>query len=627
MKFSELTDLYEHLESDAGYYKYSHQIADLFQKLRDLKQKADQIDEADNAQLEVDCFSFIIKNGKLEHNSSGTDDKGQPWIHPDISKFTDQELDYIEDRLGGTSNPILKARYAHVLWDSQKKHKKYARIAVDSYLELIKFYEEKDKEDSEAHNGLDVLKSVENASFTAFKINYRVEDIRSEMNRLVKHFNFESRSAFAFRINLIEHMLKGKAKFPPSCFEGFPKVCLDLGQQLFTEGEFHQSISLFESGEKVDNKLGINTHDWNRRIAESYEGLMNQRNDSDAATMFFCENAIEYYKKISDDKKVQELEKKYNQLRGNLKFQEISQEIDITEHRKKCEEIAEKLADKEPDEIISVLMGDKSLLPGKKDMEERVERINKNTPLTNLFPISAIDQYGHTCEHFTTDEEKKHYKILEQYTLEIQLAKQFLINEVFLKAIEKKKLNIHTIMNFFEKNSWYGKNIPKRLHSNKVTTYNWLNMIAPSLNEYFNQIHAYFSNPEHTPNFVLAMDSLTLKIEGLIRDICALSGITTFYQTKDKQDRIIVREKDINWLLREEPIKNLFDEDDLLFFKFVLVEKAGLNLRHKIAHCLITYSVYNIIYMHLLFLVLLKLGKYDFVKPEETVEEKVDEEE
>ncbi|MEA2014831.1 MAG: DUF4209 domain-containing protein, partial [Thermodesulfobacteriota bacterium] len=74
---------------------------------------------------------------------------------------------------------------------------------------------------------------------------------------------------------------------------------------------------------------------------------------------------------------------------------------------------------------------------------------------------------------------------------------------------------------------------------------------------------------------------------------------------------------------REDPIKSLFDKDDLLFFKFVLIEKAGLNLRHKIAHCLIDYSEYNISYMHLLILVLFRLGRYDFVKSGETVEEEV----
>ena len=120
-------------------------------------------------------------------------------------------------------------------------------------------------------------------------------------------------------------------------------------------------------------------------------------------------------------------------------------------------------------------------------------------------------------------------------------------------------------------------------------------------------------------------DSLVLKIEGLVRDICGFSGVTTFYQAKDKQGRIVVREKDINWLLREEPIKSLFDEDDLLFVKFILIEKAGLNLRHKIAHCLIYHPEYNISCIHLLLLVLFKLGRYDFVKSGDTVEEGIEE--
>jgi len=49
------------------------------------------------------------------------------------------------------------------------------------------------------------------------------------------------------------------------------------------------------------------------------------------------------------------------------------------------------------------------------------------------------------------------------------------------------------------------------------------------------------------------------------------------------------------------------------FLKFLLVEKAGYNLRHKVAHSLMLFQEYNINYMHLLILAILKLGKYDFV--------------
>ncbi len=130
-------------------------------------------------------------------------------------------------------------------------------------------------------------------------------------------------------------------------------------------------------------------------------------------------------------------------------------------------------------------------------------------------------------------------------------------------------------------------------------------------------MQCHFTNQKYSPNLVLSIDSLTLKIEGLIRDICQLSGVTTFYMREDSKGRNIEREKDLNALLREERIKELFDEDDLLFFKFLLVEKAGYNLRHKVAHSLMLFQEYNINYMHLLILTLLRLAKYDFVNKED----------
>lgn len=109
------------------------------------------------------------------------------------------------------------------------------------------------------------------------------------------------------------------------------------------------------------------------------------------------------------------------------------------------------------------------------------------------------------------------------------------------------------------------------------------------------------------------MDSLIVKLEGLIRDLCEFSRITTFYMTKDNKGRNIIQEKDINALLYEEDVKKLFDEDDLLFLRYLLIEKAGLNLRNKVAHSLMAIHDYNAGSMHLVMLALLRLAKYNFV--------------
>lgn len=202
---------------------------------------------------------------------------------------------------------------------------------------------------------------------------------------------------------------------------------------------------------------------------------------------------------------------------------------------------------------------------------------------------------------------------MQQFGWEIQLNKIYLINELFYLAIKENQLSSDILLSFLRKHSWFGKKITKNLPGGKKIDHNWLNLLAPAINEYFIQMHEYFLNPLYHPNFVLCIDSLTVKMEGLFRDICQLHGVTTFYMTQDTKHRNIVREKDIHALLYEDVIKKLFDEDDLLFFRALLVEKASYNLRHKIAHSLMLYQEYDISLMHLLILSLLRLGRYDFV--------------
>jgi hypothetical protein len=180
--------------------------------------------------------------------------------------------------------------------------------------------------------------------------------------------------------------------------------------------------------------------------------------------------------------------------------------------------------------------------------------------MQHLIPAEIIDQSGHLAQYFSDEDEKKYYGVLQQYDWELKLNKIHLINEIFFAAIRENKLSTNILLRFLNRHSWLGKNISKKL-ANQTIKYNWLNLIAPSLHEYFFQMQYCFSNPNYSPNLVLSIDSLTLKIEGLIRDICQFSDITTFYMTQDSKGRNIAREKDIHALLYEEPIKELFDED------------------------------------------------------------------
>ena len=100
----------------------------------------------------------------------------------------------------------------------------------------------------------------------------------------------------------------------------------------------------------------------------------------------------------------------------------------------------------------------------------------------------------------------------------------------------------------------------------------------------------------------------------MLRDICIFNKITTFELKPDKEGRTISVEKDIHKLLYDPELTKIINKDDLLFFKFLLVEKAGYNLRHRVAHSLMKYNDYHIDLMNLLLIAILRFGKYDFVR-------------
>ncbi len=618
--FNDLESVYNHLEEHAADYKYIFQLGNLFQRVRDLKHKECKKDEVERAQWELEFFKFEIDKNILNPKYTSTNEKGEEVKFPNIDNFNESTYIYLIERLNSTSNPILKSRYAHILWLSPKKHSKYAKIAVDSYLELIKICEKKDKEKPEEHYGLRIGNIINNAFCIACHIKYRLNEIKAEIVRLIKHFNLNSSSTFALRFKLIDLVLNEKRIFQKKDIGWLEKECWHLSDVLIKKRNWDGAIKMLENGEKFEERLGKKSSKWRKTIAEAYESLMNLAEDGkNLAAISFCQQALETYKKIKDSKKIEELEKRYVKLKDSMELTKIEKQVDLTNHIKKCKEFASKIVNKEQAEgIIKLLMLSKNLLPKCKDMEKYANDVGKEHVIFQLIAEVVMDQKGHVAQHFTEQDEKNDKRILDIYGWEIKFNRRFMIKEIFFQAMNEKKLSGEILLKFFREKSWFGKNLKRKIGKDEEIQYNWLSLIAPSILNYFNIMHYFFLDPSKSPNLVLPIDSLIMKIEGLLRDMCEFSGMATFFQTKDKKGRPIVREKDLHALLYEDKIKELFDEDDLLFFKYLLVEQAGLNLRHRIAHSLLYFQEYNLDIMHLLIMALLRIGKYDIAKKEDT---------
>ena len=110
---------------------------------------------------------------------------------------------------------------------------------------------------------------------------------------------------------------------------------------------------------------------------------------------------------------------------------------------------------------------------------------------------------------------------------------------------------------------------------------------------------------------------MVLKIETLIRNLCEKIGVATF-KTRQKGNDKLVMEKLLDDLLVD--IKNSdsnhtgFDEEDRIYIKFVLSEKAGLNLRNQVAHGLLDINEYSFSNIIVILSIILKISKYSFAE-------------
>ncbi len=607
-KFNNLQSLHDHLERHAADYAGAHRISSLFEAVYKLKEAEGKRNEADKALWERKFFAVQYEVSEPKN-----------WCDHIVADFDENTYDYAATRLENTQNPILRARYAHVLWSGPNKVIAHARIAIYSYLEAAKVYEQKDCSKPNERWGLEVIFAILNAYGLAIRTKYRSQEVKVEVLRLVRHFNPKSSWSFRVRQELIEVVLEDKRQFGRTKLAGLQNVCWRLagiGMKIKNGGRVHDAIDMLNLGEKVDKRLGQTSHDWNLRRGKYYEILMQMRKAGDPAVPSFCLDAIENYRKAGKTEKVRSLEAQYAELAASGRFSKVTVRIDQTEVVKRGRELAQKVAKWQPHKVISFLIHQQELFPRYADIKKRVSAGNIEPILMDM-PSTTIDDRGHASRHFSTENERQHRERVRMYEQELAYYKLPVIRQVLFQSIRNGKLSQETLNKYLQQKSWLGKTLCVKSPTHGMRPYRWLDLLEASFDSYFGKTLRWLRDGTNTPNLVLEIDSLTLKFEGLLRELLGLAGVATF--RLKRQDRSLTEERYVGDLLYKKEMRRLFGEDDLFFLQFLLSEDAGYDLRNRVAHCLILAEDYSINYMHLLLLALLKLAKYDLAQNNEIV--------
>jgi hypothetical protein len=596
------------------------EVSGQYQVARDLFHKDLNDDvNAKKMQVMMDVLNFVIKDGTLVSCMSGTTGDGKPFEYPDLKNFDEKSFKLIEGELNSTKISILKARYADFLWITKKDYKK-AQIAVDAYLKLVKEYEVRDKSDSGQHFGLDVLHSFERAFQLAYSIKYRKEDVLRELERLLFKFNPCSTSKSKLAIDLVRIAFdKRKEIGDRKLWKKIIILCEERSEILNDEKSFSFSRSYLHQAKKIDGFiLNGDIDKWNNLIAESYVAQAGDcRKGKNFAELHFLLKAIDMYTQMKNVKKIEELKKQYKKSSKFVQFNQIETKIDISDFIKSAKDRAKRIKKLKQEEIIYFLSASPYFFPSHKQVEDMAKIIEEKSVFWQIMGnVSVFDKNMNQTKDYLSDEDKKSLAILENFGRAMSIH-QHEIDIFLLEIIGKKYLKWNDLAKFLRKYSWLGMWFELKdgdgeviLRSRKI-----MDLISPGLKKYFSIVQKIANNKKvPQKDVILATDSLVLKIEGMIREIYHLLGKSTTTVSGTKGGGNVISEKSINDFLNDDFIESVFGKDLVLVMKCFLTEQIGLNLRNNVAHCFLQKEEYSISKLHVLFLILIRLGGYKLEK-------------
>lgn len=603
-----INDAYKYLESNIEKLEINHNVTDFWVHFRN---QTDDTTEKQIAQWELECFMFQIVDTRVFSFSYSTgENPGDVFEYPKLDEHQKEAFEYVKKRAEKASHPILKARYNHLLWRAIKgvKNAIHAKKAIDAYFELLNSKNEKDKINDENNNQILSRKCkvlVSAVSETKYKVDETVQLVRDLILK-------DNHLKFYIKHSLLEVMLKFSSIFKPDSFTDTLSIFegeVDISDSQKTD-DFAMVNYYLPTAIKVASKLKSDEKIWYSKIGECYLRMGDGESELERnwIKQQHYAKAIQNFKLAKNLESKTEAEEKYASLKDEVTLPTSVFEYNdkqIAELKEIEEEIKKETKEliKLPSNVIYERLAKAKYLPS----SEKIKESSKNFTEPWLRGISTTKfDINKNIENISSEDEDGDGWML-QYQYHIRHYATPYLYYILIPGIRSRKLTFKNFIEFLHTYTWIGFTLVKKDLGGQKISYNWISMIAPSVQEYFHQMEACLLDEEYKPNFMLAIDGLTIKFEGLFREFCARIKVPTITSNSTGTQEMYLHQ-----LLKHPTIVASFSGDDRHFFEFLFTKENGLNLRNNVAHCYFDYSDYSYGYFHLLLAALLRLAKYNF---------------
>ncbi len=575
------------------------------------------------AETERQAFLFSKSPEKrLSYKIAGTqtmeDGTEVPFEWPRISDFLPADFDHLCKRFTSTQNTYAKTEYGLVLYYAgYKKDNAFIGELLQALFSLLQTYVGKAKLNDDKEHYILYAHGVWANLFHIANRRKEVAEIGA-LYKTVIQYTFDVHQNWEVLHEASMRTVIDLTDFAIQYFKDFSEV---VSVEKFLEKNWVVARSLTETyvwgaiyvadiSIRLCRKLKSDARDWLYFKAAQYEKLSEERKD-DMAAVSFLEEAMSIYRTLKDADNLDRLQQRYQKLRTEYRLGEVVQEMPQDEAVRLTELIKSEVKAKSEEEILRVFILT-PMLSSLADIKKRSEESFKESFLSNILPTSIQDKFGNTVAQYFTNEERSRFSLLSAYDFHLQYATQTLVH-LFMEAFRANKASATGIMDLLGQ-TWLGEEGVRKVNGHPVR-FSYVKAIEPGLLSFFEELNKWRKDESHIPNLVAATDSLILKAEYLLREVCRFLGIATF-RPNPKQPGIIM-EKTLDDLLNS--LEGKLTEDDLFFIRFALTEKAGHNLRNRIAHGLMDAVEYSLEYILLAIIIILKLGNYQFIPKEKAI--------
>lgn len=580
MNFQNLDEYYEYLENDTNF-----QYLDLntYKYITALRDKIEDEITKKSCSYELYFADFSIEKGvHIPKFQSGAN------AYPTLELF-DDNFEYIKTRANKVQNSKYKAKYNHLLWLSPQKHIDFAKEAIESYLFLLKNSSFSVDDNLQCFS---FSKYFKNLFILSQTVNYKKADT---LNYLVSLLESDKINDFT-KYSLMDFIIENGKKIDTSISQTF----YDYSKNKISNLDERVLESYLKLLVILSQKLNTSSIEFHEKLGDYHISQLDKEKNKGFIAHHYYTNALEEYKKANNKTKIEKTAVLLEQAKKTIDLKKVSFEVkdekinkalnqlwDFT--KKKTDYLIENGNDKDIYEYLIL----ENLFPKAEILNAEIKPVMLDFVSTMAFDINK-------------NVSKNKSGGINSYSIHIN---NFSINHIWLvvsKGIKSGKISYESLIDYLKNNSWYGQDFTYLDTNNETQGFNWIELLSPSLQSFFVQTEIDLKTNRHNPQgYILAIDSLVLKFEGLLREFSRMIGAQTIEVKDNSTEERIGFDK----LLDNEKLKVLIPEDDIAFFKF-LFTSSRMNLRNNVAHCFFTTKNYTSAVMLLLIVALLRLGNY-----------------